>query len=288
MRGATETVKQMLLGSLLFSVFHREVERGVVNCPMPRLVVAFDDSQRLFDAGTQGGSGELAPMDELAGVIRGTGISLWVLAQSAAGLSRRLVPNLGNKIIGRLGSHEDYASLGADMGLSVDQIDWARLHLQPGQFIGQVTHDWREPFAFEVPLLEFRESVSDAEAAQSVRALDSLPTVFADEFANWQPHYVVEVSDNPPAPPAPKKPILDEAAIRFIKVVLQNPGRPSSAYTRLAGLGAQQAIEIRERLVAAGFLREHRVTTGARGRQAIVLEPMPAAYDAVASAGDTL
>lgn len=284
MRGASETAKQILLGSLLFSVFHREVERGVVNGPL-KLVIAFDDSQRFFDSGTQGESGELAPMDELAGVIRGTGISLWVLAQTAAGLSRRLVPNLGLKLIGRLGSHEDYASLGADMGLSTAQIDWARLHLQPGQFIGQVAHDWREPFVFQVPLLQSATAVSDPEAAESVRALDELPTVFADEFANWQPRYSVDVNGNPPATPAAEKPVLDEAAIRFLKAVLQNPGQPSSAYARLARLGTKQAVEIRNRLVDAGYLREHPVATGARGRQSIVLEPLPPAYTAVTAAG---
>ena len=287
MRGMAETAKQILLQSLLFSVFQGEVERGVVNGPL-KLVIAFDDSQRFFDAGAQSNSGELTPMDELAGIIRGTGISLWVLAQTAAGLSRRLVPNLGIKIIGRLGSHEDYAGLGADLGLSSDQIDYGRLKLGPGSFIGQVAHEWREPFAFNVPLLHIQDSADDREAAESRRALDSLPTVFADDFAQWRPNNAIDVSENTTPSPAQRAPVLDEAAIRFIKVVLHNPGRPSSAYTRLAGLGAQQAIEIRERLVAAGFLREHRVATGARGRQAIVLEPMPAAYEAVANAGDTL
>jgi len=285
MRGSSETAKQILLGSLLFSVFYQEVERGVVNSPLIKGVICFDDSQRFFDAGAQGGSGELAPMDELAGVIRGTGISLWVLAQTAAGLSRRLIPNLGNKFIGRLGSHEDYASMGADMGMAAEQIDWARLHLQPGQFIGQVTHEWREPFVFQVPLLKFTELVSDAEATASMRALDNLPTVFAEEFAGWQPQYTMDLSEKSPAAAAPVKPVLDEAAIRFLKAVVQNPGQPSSTYARIARLGTKQAVEIRNRLVDAGYLREHPVATGARGRQSIVLEPTPSAYAAVTATG---
>ena len=284
MRGSSETAKQILLGSLLFSVFHREVERGVVNGPL-KLVIAFDDSQRFFDAGAQGDSGELAPMDELAGVIRGIGISLWVLAQTSVGLSRRLIPNLGIKLIGRLGSHEDYASLGADMGLSSEQIDWARLHLQPGQFIGQVTHQWREPFVFQVPLVQFAEPVSDLEAAESARALDNLPTVFADELAGWQPQYSANISSKSPDVPASPKPVLDEAAMRFLKAVIHNPGQPSSNYARLARLGTKQAVEIRNRLVAAGYLREHPLATGVRGRQSIVLEPTPAALVAVTDNG---
>lgn len=283
-RGSPENAKQILLGSLLFSVFYHEVERGVVNGPL-KLVIAFDDSQRFFDASALDGGGELAPMDELAGVIRGTGISLWVLAQTAAGLSRRLIANLGSKFFGRLGIHEDYASLGADMGLNAEQIDWASLHIQPGQFIGQVTHEWREPFVFQVPLLQFNEPVSDAEASASVRALDHLPTVFAKEFAGWQPQYTADVSAKSPATSAPQKPVLDEAAIRFLKAVLQNHGQPSSAYARLARLGTKQAVEIRNRLVEAGYLRERPVATGARGREAIILEPTPAAYAAVTKTG---
>jgi len=149
-----------------------------------------------------------------------------------------------------------------------------------------VTHEWREPFVFQVPLVEFAETVSDTEAAESTRALHALPTVFAEEFADWQPQYSVEISEAAPAATQPAKPVIDEASLRFLKVVLQNPGRASSAYPRLAGLGAQQALKIRTRLVEAGFLREHRVTTGSRGRQSIVLEPLPPAYEVVANSGD--
>ncbi len=274
MRGTTETAKQILLNSLLFSVFYGEVERGVVNGP-PRLVIAFDDSQRMFDVGAQ--NEDLASIDELAGVIRGTGISLWVLAQSAAGLSRRLIANLGNKIIGPLSIHEDYASLGADMGLSAERLDWARLRLRPGQFIGQLSQEWREPFAFEVPLLEFNEPMTDLDAAESLRALDTLPTVFADEFAHWQPYPVVELQS--PVPPSVL--ILGENDLRVLREVVANPGKPSSYYCRATRLSGRRLADIRKRLSEQGYIREHKVALSSRGRAAILLEPLAPGVEAL-------
>lgn len=202
MGGAAETVKQLLLGSCLLTIFQQEVDRGVVNGAL-KLCIAFDDSQRSFQATNQSAGGEISPLEELAGVVRATGISLWVIAQTMHGLSPRLIPNLAVKFAGRLGSHEDYARLGADLAMTAEQIQWARLHLRPGCFIGQSAESsWREPFVFSVPLIEFPERVDDAEAADSIKALASLRTVFAEEFARWQPHHVVEVSV-----PAESKPI---------------------------------------------------------------------------------
>ncbi len=288
MKGTSETAKQLLLGSLLRAVFDKEVERGLFNGPL-RLVIAFDDSQRFFDAGGQGGFGELAPMDELAGVIRGTGIGLILLVQTMAGLSPRLLPNLGIKIMGRLGAAADYDQLGADMGLSLQQKAWAKLHLQPPLFIGQTAHGWREPFAFRAPLIQLPAAVSASEAAESLAPLNEMPTVFAEEFRNWTPDYSLGLSSKVGGnQPRGRSSSLDEASIRFLRAVMQNPGRPSSAYARLARLGTKQAVGIRNRLVQAGFLRECPVATSLRGRQSILLELLPSAYAVVAETGGAL
>lgn len=267
MRGASETAKQLLLQSLLFSVFHAEVERGVVNGPL-KLVIAFDDAQRFFEA-RQSESPDLAPMDELASILRSTGLSLWVMAQTAHGLSPQLLPNLATKIIGRLGGAEDYAALGATMGLTADQIRWAKLHLSPGSFIGQCSEgDWREPFLFKVPLLPLPDNVDNVAAAESLEPLRGLPTEFAEEFAHWQPHHYAEIETSA----APAKSTLTDAAQRFLVAVVAEPGRRSSDYARLTGLSGKRAAAIRQELIKAGLLRTHAVATGARGRTAIVLE----------------
>ena len=70
MRTAPELVKQILLESSLYSLFQHQVERGVVNGPL-RLFIAFEDSQRFLNS-QQGISGELTPLDELSGILRGT------------------------------------------------------------------------------------------------------------------------------------------------------------------------------------------------------------------------
>src|SRR5262249_38051144 len=155
------------------------------------------------------------------------------IVQTLMGLSRRLVPNLALKMIGRLGSHEDYATAGADLGMTPEQIAWAKLHLQPGWFIGQMADgEWREPFLFQVPLVNLPEALDDAEAAESVKPLERLPVVPAPEFNRWQPHHVADVS----AATRPAQPDLPETALRFLKAVIAHPGKPSGAYAKLASL----------------------------------------------------
>ncbi len=61
---------------------------------------------------------------------------------------------------------------------------------------------------------------------------------------------------------------------RYLTAVRENPGRNSSEYAKLARMSGASALKSRKRLVAAGLIREHRVATGARGRSAIVLEPV--------------
>lgn len=279
MRGASETVKQILLEPALYSLFLHEVERGVFNQPMD-LFVALEDAQRLFDASAAIGAGEITPLDELAGIIRGSAKSMGVIAQTAHGLSRRLVPNLAMKFFGRLGSHEDFSVLGADLGLNSQQIEWARLHLKPGMFVGQVAEgDWREPFVFSVPLLNIPAVVDDREAAASLKPLDALPTTPAVEFADWHPHHVIDLTSSKVAPTAP----LSEVELRFLKEVVANPGKASTCYAKMAHVNGRRAAEIRARLVAASYLREHSVATGPRGRAAIVLEPLDPAHAVVST-----
>lgn len=272
MLDASEQVKQVLLEPTLFSLFQYEIERGVINGKLS-LAVAFDDSQRFFARPT---TNELTPMDELAGIIRGSGKSLLIALQTLNGLSPKLSSNLANKFFGRLGSGEDYNAIAADMGLTAAQRDWARLHLKPGMFIGQIgTADWRQPFVFQTPLINLPPTATDAEAGESVRALDNVPVVFAPEFAHWQPHSLVEIHSQAPSSR------LSDIEVRFLKTVIAQPGKPSGIYTKSLGINGRRAAEIRRRLVDAGYVREHPLATGTRGRTAIVLEPLPPAFEVI-------
>ncbi|MCG3148173.1 MAG: hypothetical protein PCFJNLEI_01616 [Verrucomicrobiae bacterium] len=273
MSGTSELVKQIVVEPLLYSLFLHEVQRGVINQPT-RLFVFFEDGQRFFSTTHELASGEIAPMDELAGIIRGSAIGVGVNVQSTIGLSRRLVPNLATKFCGRLGSHEDYSSVGADLGLNSQQIDWWRLHSRPGMFLGQVAEGpWREPFLFQVPLLDVPAVVNDAEVAASVAELDALPVVPAQEFTHWEPRPVVEMKSETTT--------LSEVEIRFLQGVIKQPGQSSTYYATQAGLNGQTAAKVRTRLVDLGHIREHSVATGRRGRMALILEPLPSASAAI-------
>jgi len=279
-KSTPQNAYQMLLESTLFSLFLHAVEKGVYNGSL-NLFVAFDDSQRFFDSrSSTSDTCGISPMDELAGIVRGVGIGLCILVQTMNGLSRRLIPNLSLKVMGVMGSHDDYATIGADLGMTPEQINWAALHLQPGSFIAQATEgNWREPFLFKAPLIRLADAVDDIEAAESVKVLDSIPTIAATEYDHWTPFECVELQ--PVTQPQPAQSGISEAEYRFIKAVIDNPGQPSSAYSKLAGLGVKQAVDIRQHLVDVEYLREHQVATGQRGRQAIVLEPTESAYEAV-------
>ena len=289
MRGASEHVKQILLESALYSLLQNEVERGVVNAPL-RLFVAFEDSQRFFDA-QQTVDGGLTPMDELAGVVRGAGIGLGVNVQTVQGLSRKLVPNLATKIVGRLGSHEDYTRLGADMGMNQEQLVWAKHRLRPGLFIAQVAEgNWRYPFILSVPPAQIPTTVSDAEAARSVEALDRLPTVAAPEYANWpgrppdlsdssssqttSKHNSESREENAKNPQESSRPIaqLSKQLLDYLETIASDPFLSTTKRDKGLGLGGWKADRIRRQLSDKGLVETVAINPGGRGRRFQLLE----------------
>ncbi len=178
-------------------------------------------------------SRSLPEVRDLGGKNRG------LAAQTMQGLSRRLVPNLATRILGRLGSSEDYARLGADLGMNRRQIEWAKLNHQSGMFIGQVAEgDWREPFVFKVPMMKIPATVDDQEAQDSVKPLNSLPTVPATEYTSWEPSHLINVSGDTTVSPFQ----LTEQEIRYLKAVIKDPGKPSSFYSKMT-IGQPEFIE---------------------------------------------
>ena len=207
MRSASELVKQVLLEPALHAVMRSEMDSGAVNAKI-NLFVAFEDSQRFFNA--QESSGDLTPMDELAGVIRGSGKGLGVIVQTMQGMSSRLLPNLATKIMGRMGSNRDYRELSSDLAMSREQLEWARRNLRPGRYILQASDgDWREPCILHVPHLRVPTAVGDTDAERSLEPLRALPVVAAAEYARWEPRHLLHVSrQSGSAPPfvEPKQP----------------------------------------------------------------------------------
>ncbi len=289
MKGTSEHVKQILLESSLYALFQHEIERGVVNGPLS-LFVAFEDSQRFF-ADQQRGDSALTPMDEIAGITRGTGIGLCVNVQTAQGLSRKLVPNLATRIIGRLGSYDDYSRLGADMALNREQLSWAMHNLRPGRFLAQLSSGrWRHPFVMSVPLVEIPTTVSDAEAARSVEILDRLPTVAAPEYANWpgRPPKVSSPTDsqdswriNSEAQRDGSVGSLEDSrpeiriskrCLDYLSSIAEDPLRSITAMDEDLGLGSAQGDKIRKQLLSAGLVEKIRINLLGRGRQFHLME----------------
>ena len=116
---------------------------------------------------------------------------------------------------------------------------------------------------------------TDSSSNCGLRALELLPTVAAPEFMNWRPDRTQPDFASPTSAPIANP--LSKIEERFLRAVIEYPGRPSSAYPSLAGIGTHQAIAARKRLIETGFLREHRIQTAARGRTSVVLEAQTAA-----------
>jgi hypothetical protein len=274
---SSEGVKQLLLESTAYGVFQAEVEQGIPSGPVG-LFIAFDDGQRFLSGN---GSVEFSSLAELLGIVRGARIAFCLLTQSSIGMPRSLVPNIGSRFFGVLGSAEDW-QLASESGLTSEQIAWAKLHLEPrGMFIGIVSAaEYREPFLFRVPRLPLDEPVDDSEVEASLAPLKALPTEFAEEFRNWQPHLQQEVSGKEASHLQ-----VSEVEFRFLQAVTERRDQPSSTYAKLVGISGKQAVIVRQRLVAAGFLREHQVAVSARGRHAILLEPTAAGMGILARGG---
>ena len=286
MRGATEQIRQILLSSLLYSVFQNQIEAGAPNGPL-RLLVAFDDSQRFF-ADQQSGDSGLTPMDELAGICRGSGIGLVVNVQTAQGLSNKLRPNLATRLIGRLGSHEDFGRLGGDMGLTREQIAWATHNLRPGRFLGQVSSGaWRHPFVVDVPLGRIPADVTDADVARSVAHLDHLPTVPAEEFATWpgrppevstkpedtEDPTVLSVDESPNQPPSDETLAgISKADLDYLEDVFLRPFLSTTARDKSLGLSTSKGSRFRRELTDQGLVERVPVNPGGQGGRFILLD----------------
>ena len=272
LRGANEHVKSLHLSQLLFSTLYRRAERGRSNARLD-LVVAFEDAQRFF-RGASSEEREIPPIEELAGLVRGMGVSLWASLQSLDGVPRGLLANLTTKFMYRLGTSSDYTQLGADLGMTRKQIDWARVNLRPGLCIVQLADGpWRLPFVIRVPNSVIPPVVDEEEIQRSAARLKTLRTVPAAEYQNWEPNHVLMVTASDDRIPRATPEDLSEAEVRLLQAVIEHPGQPSGAYAKLAAMNARRAVISRERLVSLGYLREHAVATGKRGRNAIILEP---------------
>ena len=176
--GLAETDKNLILNYLVVSEFTSRVARGISN-PRMDLWICCDEAQRLCSR-SRAASGSPSPVEDLIGLVRGTGIGLDLSVLSADDLAPQIVSNTATKFMGRCGSAADYEAAGRHMGLTADQVRWAQLNLNPGLFVGRLGEGaWRHPFVFQVPEMNLVSSETEESAAGAGRPLLDLPSVSA-------------------------------------------------------------------------------------------------------------
>jgi hypothetical protein len=290
--GLAETDKNLILNTLVMQEFTSRVAQGLSNVHM-NLFVCVDEAGRLLAR-----SNHASNIADLLGLVRGTGIGLDASLQSAD-IAPAVLSNTANKWIGRCTSSLDLELIASSMGLNAEQRQWIMTHLQPGWFVVQAADEWRFPAICRIPHLRFNSSLSQesgehcldsmllpATSAQGevddegwpdsgVDAppdLADLPVVPATEFARWPETTVIRIEHRVHEPSL----TLSAVELRFLKVIVEHPGEPSSAYPKLVGISPRKAREIRQRLCDLGFLRQQQVNLSARGRSSIILEPLEA------------
>ena len=273
--GLPESGKDLLLNTLVASEFISRIARGISNKGMD-LWMALDEGQRLFSQRKEISTYSGNSLTDLAGLVRGTGIGLFISVLTPDDLSIRIPAITSTKIMGRCGSIPKYTAAGRYMGLSSEQVTWCAHHMVPGMFVGQIGDGkWRYPFLFKIPIQKSLKPVSDKEADDTLTSLLHLK-VEPVEFTHWSSTPRIEVSQQDP-----QSPILTDSELRLLKAVVQNPMLSSSQYVRLAKISPNTLSKLRPVFIERGFIREHEIDSGSRGRSKRVWEPLEVAIKAV-------
>lgn len=272
--GIAEADKDLILNCLMLSEFTLRVARGVSN-PRMDLWISMDEAARLVSTANPNGG-----LADLLGLVRGTGVGLDLSVQSGD-IAPSILSNTATKFVGRCGSASDYDLIAGAMGLTAEQRLWMRHNLMPGVFVGQLGEGpWRHPFVCRIPPMRLSRT---SDTRSYLGDLAGLPVAPAVEYELWDPDHAESV-EVVPRTEGTSPPSLDEAELRFLRAVIDQPGLPSSRYAKLAGMSPSKASKVRARLEDLGYLRTHEVATGGRGRNARVVEPLEPAFRAVKGA----
>jgi len=272
--GLPESGKDLLLNTLVASEFTSRIASGISNKGMD-LWMALDEGQRLFSQRKEISTYSGNSLTDLAGLVRGAGVGLFVSVLTPDDLSGRIPAITSTKIMGRCGSIPEYTAAGRYMGLSTEQITWCAHHMVPGMFVGQIGDGkWRYPFLFKIPAQKPLKSVSDKEADQTLTSLSHFK-VDPVEFTHWSAKPRIEVPCR-----QTQAATLTDSEYRLLKAIVDNPMLPSSQYVKLAKISPNTLSKLRPDLIQRGLIREHQVDSGKRGRTKRVWEPLEAGIKA--------
>ena len=112
--------------------------------------------------------------------------------------------------------------------------------------------------------------VTDCEADESLKSLATGKLVQAAEFS--KSHRDSLTGSNTISCDSSSK-TADGVEIKLLRVIVENPMRPSSQYPKLAGISPNTFKKVRPTLKDKGFISEHKLQANTRGRSTILLGP---------------
>ncbi len=278
--GQPEAGKDLVLNYLVVAELISRLSQGISNRGMD-LWMSIDEGQKLFSQKKESIGHGGNSITDLAGLVRGIGVGLFISVLTPDDLSNKIPAITSTKLMGRCGSRPEYNAAGQFMGLTKEQIFWCAHNMVPGMFVGQVSEGlWRYPFLFRVPKMKQLKVVTDHQTDESLKSLDSLD-VEPVEFSNWSAVERIEVKGD--AVHKTQKVVQrTDSEFRLLKAIIDNPMLSSSSYVKLARISPNTLKKLRPILIEKGFIAEHIMDSGNRGRSKRVWEPTNAGKQAIA------
>jgi len=275
--GQPEAGKDLVLNYLVVAELISRLSQGISNKGMD-LWMSIDEGQRLFSQKKESIGHGGNSITDLAGLVRGIGTGLFISVLTPDDLSNKIPAITSTKLMGRCGSIPEYNAAGQFMGLTKEQIIWCAHNMVPGMFVGQVSEGpWRYPFLFRVPKMKQLKVITDHQADESLKSLDSLD-VEPVEFSNWSAVERINVEDT-----NKNTSQLTDSEFRLLKAIVDNPMLSSSSYVKLARISPNTLKKLRPILIGKGFVVEHIMDSGNRGRSKRVWEPLDAGKQEIAN-----
>ncbi len=113
--------------------------------------------------------------------------------------------------------------------------------------------------------------ITDSEADESIKSLRSgkmLPaTEFLGSYSTGRTKADLANNDSYSSQ-------ITAAELRLLNAIVGNPMHPSSEYPRLARVSPNTFQKLRSIFIDKGFIREHKLQSGGRGRSTMLLEPL--------------
>ena len=275
--GQPEAGKDLVLNYLVVAELISRLSQGISNKGMD-LWMSIDEGQRLFSQKKESIGHGGNSITDLAGLVRGIGTGLFISVLTPDDLSNKIPAITSTKLMGRCGSIPEYDAAGQFMGLTKEQIIWCAHNMVPGMFVGQVSEGpWRYPFLFRVPKMKQLKVITYHQADESLKSLDSLD-VEPVEFSNWSAVECINIEDT-----NKNTSQLTDSEFRLLKAIVDNPMLSSSSYVKLARISPNTLKKLRPILIGKGFVVEHIMDSGNRGRSKRVWEPLDAGKQEIAN-----